>query len=267
MPLLLEIAEAAEQAERWLSLAGERLLAGAHLHGDPTDAQYLPESRETHALVAWRSATGIERAEALRVWARRRGMYLSGGGTRAAEEFIMHGRSGGCVLPTRGLRISRSFDSLILEETTGAGGPDAAAERLELHREGGHAVTTIGGRGFKVRWSTQTGSPPAWTATRADSPGPSDTVRSGRVALAVGPEHYPLVLRSRAPGDRVATPAGTRKLKKLFGERRVPVGDRGRIPVLADRTGRVIWVAGLAVAEWAKPAPGGADLVVEIENA
>jgi tRNA(Ile)-lysidine synthetase-like protein len=108
---------------------------------------------------------------------------------------------------------------------------------------------------------------PAPTTMRADSSGPSATTWTGRVALAVGPEHYPLVLRSRVPGDRVVTAAGTRKLKKLFGERRVPVGDRGRLPVLADRTGRVIWVSGLVVAEWARPAPGRADLMIEIENA
>ena len=266
VPLLLDIAEAAEQAERWLTLAGERLLAGAYPHEDPADAQYPPDARETHALAVWRSATGIERAEALRVWARRRGLYLSSGGTRAAEEFIMHGRSGGRVVPTRGLRISRSFDSLILE-TSEAGRPGAAAERLELHREGGHALAIIGGRVLRVRWSTGAGSEPTSIATRADSSGPAAPVRTGRVALAVGPEHFPLVLRTRAPGDRVATPAGTRKLKKLFGERQVPVWDRDRIPVLADRTGRVVWVSGLAIAEWARPAPGEAGLVIEVENA
>lgn len=178
----------------------------------------------------------------------------------------MHGRSGGRVLPTRGLRISRSFDSLILE-TTEAGRPGAAAERLELHREGGHALTTVGGRAFRVRWTTSAGSEPVSTATGSERSGPDATGNTGRVALTVGPEHYPLVLRSREPGDRVATSGGTRKLKKLFGERKVPVSERGRIPVLADRTGRVIWVSGLAIAEWARPAPDGADLLIEIENA
>ena len=266
VPLLLEIAEAAGQAESWLSLTGEKLLATAHLNPDSSDAQQRPDFREAHALAVWRSATEVERAAALRVWASRRGLYVSGGGTRAAEEFIMHGRSGGRVLPTRGLRISRSFDSLILE-TTEAGRPGAAAERLELRREAGHAVTTIGDRIFRVRWSTDPSSEAASGGARDDSSGSSGATHAGRVALTVGPEHYPLVLRSRAPGDRVATPAGTRKLKKLFGERQVPVGDRGRIPVLADRTGRVIWVSGLAVAEWARPEPGGADLVIEIESA
>lgn len=266
VPLLLEIAKAAGEAERWLSLAGERLLAAAYPVRNPLDAQYPSDCRETHALEAWQSASGIERAEALRVWARRRGLYLSTGGTRAAEEFIMHGRSGGRVLPTRGLRISRSFDSLILE-TTEAGRPGAATERLELHREGGHALTTVGGRAFRVRWTTSAGSEPVSTATGSERSGPDATGNTGRVALTVGPEHYPLVLRSREPGDRVATSGGTRKLKKLFGERKVPVSERGRIPVLADRTGRVIWVSGLAIAEWARPAPDGADLLIEIENA
>jgi len=60
---------------------------------------------------------------------------------------------------------------------------------------------------------------------------------------------------------------GTRKLKKLFLEYRIPREDRMRSPVLVDRSGRVIWVSGVAVAEWARAEPAKADLVIEIENA
>ena len=265
VPLLLEIAEQAAQTERWLSAAGERLLAGACPGRGPTDSLRPATPREIHALDVWRSASGIERAEALRVWARRRGLDLSSGGTRAAEEFITKGRSGGRVLPTRGLRISRSFDSLILETTeTDRPGPETGG--LELYREGGHDLTTIGDRSFRVRWTTNAGSEPGLKESSTDEAGLQPAGAAGRVALAVGREHYPLVLRSRAPGDRIATSGGTRKLKKLFGERKVPVCERDRIPVLADRSGRVIWVAGLATAEWARPSPDGADLVIEIEN-
>jgi tRNA(Ile)-lysidine synthase len=57
---------------------------------------------------------------------------------------------------------------------------------------------------------------------------------------------FPLVLRGWEPGDRIQLPYGTKKLKKLFSEARVPVGERSRIPVLADRKGRVLWILGLA---------------------
>lgn len=43
-------------------------------------------------------------------------------------------------------------------------------------------------------------------------------------------------------------PGGTRKLKKLFNEQRIPAGERARVPVLVDSSDRVLWVAGVAVA-------------------
>ena len=58
-----------------------------------------------------------------------------------------------------------------------------------------------------------------------------------------------------------------RKLKKLFGERSVPLGERSRIPVLVDCSGRVVWVPGLVTASWARPESTGADLVLEIADA
>jgi tRNA(Ile)-lysidine synthase len=83
----------------------------------------------------------------------------------------------------------------------------------------------------------------------------------------VGPEHFPLRLREWAPGDRIRTRGGTRKLKKLFAEHRISREDRRRRPVLVDRLGRVIWVSGVAVAEWAWSESDEADLVIEIKNA
>ena len=41
---------------------------------------------------------------------------------------------------------------------------------------------------------------------------------------------------------------GTRKLKKIFNEHRVPRSARSSVPVLEDREGRVLWAVGLAVA-------------------
>jgi tRNA(Ile)-lysidine synthase len=52
-------------------------------------------------------------------------------------------------------------------------------------------------------------------------------------------------VRGREPGDRVRTAAGTRKLKKLLLEARTPPGHRDSVPVLADGSGRVLWVPGV----------------------
>lgn len=62
------------------------------------------------------------------------------------------------------------------------------------------------------------------------------------------------------------TAGGTRKLKKLFGEARVPREERGRRLVLADRQGRILWVEEVATARAAMPGGDTGTLVIEFEN-
>ena len=48
-----------------------------------------------------------------------------------------------------------------------------------------------------------------------------------------------LILRARAPGDAITLPGGTRSLKKLFIDRKIPAARRLQIPVLTDDAGVV----------------------------
>jgi tRNA(Ile)-lysidine synthetase-like protein len=193
-----------------------------------------------------------------------------------AVEFITRGRSGGYVHPGGGLRISRSFGTLVLETAVravggcGSGAPGGASpddspsvaavpEVIELSPSGGQSVVRIGDCLFRVSWR------PGYHGQSA--PHTTGWNSAARVALTLGPEHFPLRLRQWAPGDRIRTRGGTRKLKKLFAEHRIPREDRRRRPVLVDRSGRVIWVSGVAVAEWAWSESDEADLVIEIKNA
>lgn len=58
----------------------------------------------------------------------------------------------------------------------------------------------------------------------------------------------------------MSTPAGTRKLKKILLEARVPARRRDRLPVLVDAGGQVLWVPGVARAGRPAPAvPAGDD--------
>lgn len=47
----------------------------------------------------------------------------------------------------------------------------------------------------------------------------------------------PVTVRSRISGDSIRLPGGTKTLKKLFIDRKIPAGERHRIPVLADHRG------------------------------
>lgn len=57
-----------------------------------------------------------------------------------------------------------------------------------------------------------------------------------------------LILRCRASGDEITLPGGTKSLKKLYIDRKIPASRRGLVPVLADDRG-VLAVLGLGVDE------------------
>jgi tRNA(Ile)-lysidine synthase len=63
-----------------------------------------------------------------------------------------------------------------------------------------------------------------------------------------------LVIRSRQEGDRVCLKGGTKSLKKLFIDRKIPANQRMRVPVLADDKG-VLGVFGIG-ANLDRIAPG-----------
>lgn len=54
-----------------------------------------------------------------------------------------------------------------------------------------------------------------------------------------------LILRCRQPGDEITLPGGTKTLKKLWIDKKIPASLRNRIPVLADDAGVVaVWGIG-----------------------
>ena len=81
--------------------------------------------------------------------------------------------------------------------------------------------------GFRVRWDE---------AAR---------IENGPAVFTFRPEGK-VWLRSRMSGDRIRLNVGTRSLKKLFIDRKIPANSRQRIPVLADDLG-VIGVYGIGI--------------------
>jgi tRNA(Ile)-lysidine synthetase-like protein len=113
----------------------------------------------------------------------------------------------------------------------------------------GRGVARLAGKQWTVEWTTS---------------GVSDE-RGAR--LSCPSLAFPLQIRSWRPGDRMRFPYGTKKLKKVFGEARVPLFDRAALPVLADANGRVYWVAGVARSIDAPPQSNNKVLTVTIEHA
>src|SRR5690606_7136025 len=172
-------------------------------------------------------------------------------GTRAALEFIRLGASGGHFDVTGGVRLEREFDRIRLRP-----GPRraewAAVDRPLIieHAERGEGVATIGGRRLAVDWTIE-----------------HEGAASPTVAFDPSALRFPLELRGWRPGDRVRLPYGTKKLKKLFGERRIGRSARATTPVLADADGRVVWVAGVTRAAGTEPVPGRPAFHLRVRDA
>ena len=81
----------------------------------------------------------------------------------------------------------------------------------------------------------------------------SETVCNQKDCFTVCPQG-PVVLRSRQPGDSIRLSGGTKSVKKLFIDRKIPASKRNRIPVLADDMG-VLYVYGFGP-NWERIAPG-----------
>ncbi len=74
----------------------------------------------------------------------------------------------------------------------------------------------------------------------------------------------PFVVRSRRSGDRLRPlgAPGRRKLQDLLVDRKVPKEARDRVPIVTDATGRIVWVAEVAIAEECRVREPAAGVVV-----
>lgn len=73
--------------------------------------------------------------------------------------------------------------------------------------------------------------------------------------LTLFPGELPLTVRSRRPGDGIASPFGTKSLKKLLIERKIPKDMRDNLPILCNNK-EILAVGGLRTAWRIKRADG-----------
>lgn len=168
-------------------------------------------------------------------------------GTRAAVEFISSGASGSGIELPGGVRLVREFDRVRLLRTEVA----APAESLVIRSaEAGSGSFVAGGQRFLARWAPE---------PRGASVGHSAAFDSSSL-------HFPLELRAWRPGDRIRLTYGRKKLKKLLQERRVGRSARGRVPVLQDAAGRVLWAVDVARSIDAMPGPDQPAFTVTVTD-
>ncbi|MFP3948501.1 MAG: tRNA lysidine(34) synthetase TilS, partial [Longimicrobiales bacterium] len=208
------------------------------------------------------------RARILRRALRDVGVHLDEAGTREALAFTSEGTSGARWNLPDGWVLTREFDRLVIAPS---GRDDGVDRPLEVRRPvPGHGELTVGGRPLRAWWA----GPRDFRGTARPSDGRAVTESGGTESADTWTEEFsrsallfPLRLRGWNPGDRIRLPVGSKKLKKLFGERRVPVRDRHRWPVVSDARGRVLWVPGLARSTLAVPEKGEDVFVIGILDA
>ncbi len=208
----------------------------------------LVRSRDEGALSVDRSGLlayhSVVQARLLRVAIERFGVRLDEAGTRAVLEFARKGASGRGIRLQGALVLRRSFDELILSV-------EVVCEEhrpLEIPEPGsGSGSFVVGGRHMKADWSV--GVPPEgqWVES-----------------FSVSQLEFPASLRQWSPGDRMRLPYGSKKLKKVFGEARVPAQERIRRPVLADGRGSVLWIPGVMRSCMAPVTKGGVALSIAV---
>ena len=124
-----------------------------------------------------------------------------------AEQLLYHWSPSAAMQFPGGVTIGRQYDRLVRLECA----PELPETRLSVPGE-----TCIGGKRFVSEYATD-------LEERPDS-------------VLVRPAGA-LTVRSRRSGDTMRLPGGTRSLKKMYIDRKIPASQRAAVPVLADDRG------------------------------
>lgn len=181
----------------------------------------------------------------LRAVANKGGLRLDETGTEGALEFIRTGPSGGRWHLPGSARLSRDFERLHFEwdaredpQRKGSEGEPDAPFVVSRLLPPGEGEARLAGRRIRIRWGDEE---------------PGDEPEMARAGFDPEALELPVTVRRWRSGDRTRGPVGSRKLKKVFGELKVPREERRRVPVVQDGRGEVIWVPGLYRAWIARP--------------
>lgn len=124
-----------------------------------------------------------------------------------AEQLLYHWSPSASMQFPGGVTIGRQYDRLVRLECV----PELPETRLSVPGE-----TCIGGKRFVSEYATDLEERP-------------DSVLVCPVGV--------LIVRSRRSGDTMRLPGGTRSLKKMYIDRKIPASQRAAVPVLADDRG------------------------------
>ncbi len=124
-----------------------------------------------------------------------------------------------------------------------------AAEGLVLGSDPSARILLPGGRVLQREYDRLTApneaAAPTFRPVTLSCPGEAVIPELGLRFCCQGPAGEPITIRPRKPGDTIRLPGGTKTVKKLLIDRKIPVRQRESIPIL-ERGGTVISVWGVA---------------------
>ena len=169
------------------------------------------------AMIPEEQVPDVSRLKAMEPALRRRALerFLKAQGVREpeqihilqAEQLLYHWSPSAAKQFPGGVTIGRQYDRLVRLECA----PELPETRLSVPGE-----TCIGGKRFVSEYATDL----------EERPG----------SVLVCPAGV-LTVRSRRSGDTMRLPGGTRSLKKMYIDRKIPASQRAAVPVLADDRG------------------------------
>ena len=169
------------------------------------------------AMIPEEQVPDVSRLKAMEPALRRRALerFLKAQGVREpeqihilqAEQLLYHWSPSAAMQFHGGVTIGRQYDRLVRLECS----PELPETRLSVPGE-----TCIGGKRFVSEYATDLEERP-------------DSVLVYPVGV--------LTVRSRRSGDTMRLPGGTRSLKKMYIDRKIPASQRAAVPVLADDRG------------------------------
>ena len=205
-------------------LGSQRRSAGSGGTGETVTPVHWVLSRQ-----ALRALPDEALALVCRQLARVLGIPLGRGATQNLIDMVRRAKSGTTMELSEGLALERQFDSIVIRDRRQPGAsPGGQVDEVVVEQGVGAAVLVVGGGRFHVTWGPE---------------------QDGRDWVAGFPEDavsWPLVVRPWKPGDRARTKAGTKKVKKLLGEARIPVHLRTKTVVVLDASGDVLWIPGIS---------------------
>jgi tRNA(Ile)-lysidine synthase len=180
------------------------------------------------------------RGRLLRWLGREAGIAFDADATRRAVDFAEAGRSGRAIQLGRGATLRRSLDRLevVAGLERALDHPPDGADAVTISGPGtGRGVLAVGDRSVEVRWEAR--------ASGGGEPS-SGTGQGVHHRFYTASTDYPLHVRGLQQGDRIRLRGGSRKVKNILLDARIPLEERKRTVLVADANGDVVWIPRLA---------------------